>query len=149
MSTRPAKPEGVPRLIPYLTVSDPERIMSFYEKAFGFQPRPDAVMRGPDGTIMHAEMAFMDTYIMLGPQGAFGSPAKTPNALSSHSVGLYVYCEDVDALFKQAEAAGATVAMPVENMFWGDRMCTLVDPDGHSWSFAQNVADFDPSKMPA
>jgi PhnB protein len=38
--------------------------------------------------------------------------------------------------------------MPPQDMFWGDRMCNLLDPDGHSWSFATNVADFDPSKVP-
>jgi uncharacterized glyoxalase superfamily protein PhnB len=33
-------------------------------------------------------------------------------------------------------------------MFWGDRLCKLMDPDGIIWNFATNVADFDPSKAP-
>jgi uncharacterized glyoxalase superfamily protein PhnB len=33
-------------------------------------------------------------------------------------------------------------------MFWGDRMCTVLDLDGHIWSFATNVADFDPAQTP-
>ena len=33
-------------------------------------------------------------------------------------------------------------------MFYGDRVCTLNDPDGFTWSFATNVADFDPNNVP-
>jgi AraC family transcriptional regulator len=33
-------------------------------------------------------------------------------------------------------------------MFWGDRVFTLKDPDGHVWTFATMVGSFDPDKMP-
>jgi uncharacterized glyoxalase superfamily protein PhnB len=62
------------------------------------------------------------------------------------SVSPYVYCDDVDALGKGAVAAGAKVEMPPQDMFLGDRMCTLIAPKGHIGSFATNVADFDPAK---
>ena len=32
-------------------------------------------------------------------------------------------------------AAGATVNMPAEDMFWGDRYGQVTDPFGHVWSF--------------
>ena len=44
--------------------------------------------------------------------------------------------EDVDATFNQAVKAGATVLMPVTDMFWGDRQGQLLDPFGHRWSIA-------------
>jgi len=53
----------------------------------------------------------------------------------------------VDALFNRTTAAGAKVERPVQDQFWSDRMGALVDPDGHIWTFATNVADFDPSKV--
>ena len=43
---------------------------------------------------------------------------------------------------------GAKAVFPPQNMFWGDRICKLTDPDGHVWNFATNVEDFDPSKVP-
>jgi len=52
------------------------------------------------------------------------------------------------ALYKRATAAGAVSKSPPQEMFWGDRVCQLTDPDGHSWTFATNVGDFDPSKAP-
>ncbi|MDF3034300.1 MAG: glyoxalase [Alphaproteobacteria bacterium] len=142
MSNRPYKPEGMPGLIPYLTVKDAGKSIEFYEKAFGFvlssQPAKD-----DQGTVQHAEMKFgADVSVMFAPEGAWGSPRKTPNNLGvTPSLSLYVYCEDVDALYKKATANGAKATMAPNDGFWGDRFCSLLDPDGHEWVFATNVAD--------
>ena len=48
---------------------------------------------------------------------------------------------DADAVFKQAIAAGATVVMPVSDMFWGDRAGHLKDPFGYSWMIATHTKD--------
>lgn len=131
------KPCGSPWIMPYLTVKDAGASLAFYESAFGFARR--GVKEGPDGTIVHASMAWQDGVIMFGPEGAYGGLARSPATLGIASpVGLYVYCEDVDALFDRAIAAGATAQFPPADMFWGDRACGLVDPDGHAWNFATN-----------
>jgi uncharacterized glyoxalase superfamily protein PhnB len=64
------------------------------------------------------------------------------------AIGLYLYCEDVDAVYKRALAAGAKSDRAPKDMFYGDRVCAVIDPDGYLWSFGTNVADFDPSKAP-
>ena len=142
MSQRPYKPEGISGLFPYLTVRDAEKSIDFYSNAFGFtlssQPGKDE-----QGKIQHAEMKFgKDVSIMFAPEGAWGAPRKTPVALGvAPSLVLYIYCEDVDALYKQAMANGAQSTMPPNDGFWGDRICSLIDPDGHEWMFATNIAD--------
>jgi len=129
------KPCGMPWVSPYLTVKDAGASLAFYESAFGFTTRN--VNKGPDGSIMHVEMTWKDGVIMLGPEGAYGGLTRSPSTSGVLSpVHLYVYCEDVDALFGRAVAAGVTVDFPPSDMFWGDRACKLTDPDGHSWNFA-------------
>ena len=146
MSKRPARPAGMPWVSPYLVVKDADAALDFYQRAFGFEKK--FVMPGPDGRTMHAEMIWKDSLIMIGPEGD-GHPCKSPSTLGVPSpVSLYVYCDDVDALFARATAAGAKVEFPPTNQFWGDRICKILDPDGHIWNFATNVADFDPSKAP-
>ncbi len=146
---RPPKPANMPWIIPYLTVRDPAATLMFYEKAFGFESSPDMCMKGPDGRIMHAEMRFRDGVIMFGPEGCPGQDTRTPATSGVTSpVSLYVYCEDVDNLAERARSAGAQVIAEPADMFWGDRICSVVDPDGHRWTFATNVAEFDASKMP-
>lgn len=148
MSKRSPRPAGSPWLSPYLTVRDADQASDFYQRAFGFEKQ--FAMPGPDGRSGHVQMAFKDAHIMFGPECAQGqNPSKAPASTGvAPPVGMYVYCDDVDALYARATAAGAKGDMPPQDMFWGDRMCRLLDPDGHSWSFATNVGDFDPSKAP-
>jgi hypothetical protein len=47
----------------------------------------------------------------------------------------------------QAVDAGATVVMPVMDMFWGDRYGQLVDPFGHFWSVATHKQDLTPEQI--
>jgi uncharacterized glyoxalase superfamily protein PhnB len=51
-----------------LTVSDIPAAVSFYQKAFGFSKR--AIMNGPDGKPIHAELTLRGTTLMLGPENA-------------------------------------------------------------------------------
>jgi len=135
MSIRPSRPPHTPWLSPYLAVKDAEAALDFYRRAFGFETRN--TMPGPDGKIGHVEMTWQEALIMFGPECAAGGQCKAPATLGVQSpVSLYVYCDDVDALFARAQAAGARGELPPQDMFWGDRMCKLIDPDGHTWHFA-------------
>lgn len=148
MSKRPAKPDGMSWLSPYLTVKDSDKALDFYQRAFGFEKK--MAMAGPDGKTKHAEMTYRDAVFMFGPEGTHeGKECKAPVSLGSRPpVGLYVYCDDVDAVYRRAIAAGAKCDKPPTTEFYGDRVCGLIDPDGHVWYFATNVADFDPAKAP-
>lgn len=46
--------------------------------------------------------------------------------------------EDVDAVLAEAAAAGATIARPGAETFWGGYSGVFVDPDGHRWEVAHN-----------
>lgn len=133
-----SKPPDSPWMVPYLVVKDADRALDFYAKAFGFTKKN--TIPGDDGKTTHAEMSYRDVLLMFAPEGAYGSPVKCPASLGAASpVALFVYCDDVDALCAQATAAGAQLAMPPADMFWGDRMCSLIDPDGHTWNFATHT----------
>lgn len=146
MSTRSPKPADAPWIIPYLTVKDVDQSLDFYQKAFGFEKKFS--MPGQNGRTAHAEMVWQGSTFMLGGEGG-PNPCRTPTSSGTRSpVSLYVYCQDVDQMYKRAVAEGAKSEAQPQDMFWGDRMCSVTDPDGHSWSFATNVADFDQSKIP-
>jgi hypothetical protein len=55
--------------------------------------------------------------------------------------------DGVDAAFQRAANAGCKVAMPLADMFWGDRMGTLTDKWGNEWSLAQHMKDLTPQEM--
>ena len=54
---------------------------------------------------------------------------------------IHLYVEDVDAVAKRAVAAGAKLAIPVQDQFYGDRSGRLVDPFGHIWIIATHKED--------
>ena len=148
MSKRPPRPQGYPWLIPYLVVKDADAAIEFYQKAFGFEKK--MAMSGPDGKTGHVEMVFRDAMIMFGPECSSGEwPLKPPAKSKMVSpICLYVYCDDVDALYARAVAAGAKGVKPPQDQFYGDRNCLLEDADGYWWNFATNVADFNPANAP-
>ncbi|CAN5336282.1 VOC family protein [soil metagenome] len=135
-------------MTPYLTARDPAASLDFYEAAFGFER--GQTMPGPDGAVVHAEMRYKSgLLIMFGVEGMMGSTMRSPvSGGFEEPITLYVYVDDVDALFEKSRRAGAEVVSAPEDMFWGDRVTRLRDPDGYAWSFATNVGEFDPSKMP-
>jgi PhnB protein len=36
---------------------------------------------------------------------------------------------------------GATILMPAENQFWGDRTARIIDPSGHVWTVASRIEE--------
>lgn len=149
MAADKGRPPGMNWLIPYLTVSDAEASLDFYSRAFGFES--EGTVTGNDGRIMHASMKYQGaTVVMFAPEDAMSDkPIRTPAHMGVElPMNLYVYCPDVDALAAQAKAAGAVILQGPEDMFWGDRWVGLRDPDGYFWSFATQIGEFDPSRMP-
>jgi PhnB protein len=143
MSTKPI-PEGYHTVTPYLAVDDAASAIEFYKRAFGATER--SRMDGPDGKVAHAEIQIGDSIIMTSdpfPQGQH----KPPKELGGSSVGIFLYVEDVDSVVQDAVDAGATITMPVENMFWGDRFGQVSDPFGHIWQIATHVEDVSPEDM--
>ena len=62
-------------------------------------------------------------------------------------VTLHHQVQDADAAMAQAQAAGGTVVMPLQDMFWGDRYGVLKDLFGHQWSIATHMVDLTPEQI--
>jgi PhnB protein len=141
-----AIPEGFHTLTPYLTLKHAAKAIQFYKDAFGAQEIE--INHSTDGRIMNAVIKIGDSYLMLSDEfPEFGCGVLPPQSLKGTSTMLHLYVEDVDAAFNKAINAGASVKMPVEDMFWGDRYGQLEDPFGHLWSIATHIGDVSPLKM--
>ncbi len=137
-------PDGYHTVTPYLVVKGATRALDFYKKAFNATELYR--MEGPGGTVGHAELQIGNSRIMISdefPQMG----AKSPETLGGSPVGLCIYVENVDALFKQAIAAGGKEERPVKDQFYGDRSGTLRDPFGHQWTLATHIEDVPPAEM--
>lgn len=146
MSTVNPVPESLSRISPYLTIDGAAEAMEFYKKAFDAEELMRMPM--PNGKLMHGCMRIFEATVMMSDENE-AAGVVGPKKLGGSTVAMHVFVEDVDKSFQQAIDAGATVAMPVADMFWGDRFGCLEDPFGHRWSLATHKKDLSPEEMMA
>jgi uncharacterized glyoxalase superfamily protein PhnB len=139
-----AVPDGYHTLTPYLVCQGAADAITFYEKAFGATEL--VRMPGPGGSVMHAELRIGTSMLMLSDENPERG-ALSPKTVGGSPVSVFIYTEDVDALFARAVKAGAQGVAPPADMFWGDRFAQVVDPFGHSWAMATHKEDVSPEEM--
>ncbi len=137
-------PAGFHNLTPQLTVNGLDEAVEFYVKTLGAEKTVE--MRGPDGKPMHAQIKIGDSHIMLD-QESLERNMKAPTTLGDSPAGLLIYVDDVDGAYAALVEGGATPAMPPDDMFWGDRYASVVDPFGHRWSVATHLEDLTDEQM--
>ena len=138
-------PEGFHSLTPTLMFKDARKAIEFYKRALGAIER--FALAGPEGKgVMHAELLIGDSIIMMGEENP-KEPCKSAETMGGSPVGFYIYLENVDEAFRRALEAGAEARMPVQDMFWGDRVGTVQDPFGYSWSLATHKKDPTPQEI--
>ncbi|WP_029363145.1 VOC family protein [Herbaspirillum lusitanum] len=140
-----AIPDGMHALTPHLVCAGgAAQAIEFYKQAFGAVEL--ARLPGPGGKLMHALVRIGDSSLMLVDEmPEWGS--RGPLMLGGSPVTIHLYVEDADAVFAQAQSAGAKVTMPLADMFWGDRYGQLEDPFGHRWSVATHQRDLSPAEI--
>src|SRR5882672_5828128 len=100
-------PAGYHSLTPSFSFKDSKKAIEFYKKAFGatvLDLFPSLDGRG----IMHATMKIGDSIFMMGDEMP-GGMNPSAESIGNSPISLFVYVPDVDAAFKQAVAAGASV----------------------------------------
>ncbi|MDP9034305.1 MAG: VOC family protein [Myxococcota bacterium] len=148
MATKPkAIPDGYHSVTPYLSIQNAAKAIEFYKRALG----ATEVLRMdmPGGKVGHAELQIGDSRIMVADEFPEmpDTVARSPKTLGGTTFGINLYVEDVDARFKRAVEAGATVKRPVKDQFYGDRSGTVEDPFGHVWTISTHVEDVSSEEM--
>jgi uncharacterized glyoxalase superfamily protein PhnB len=118
---------------PYLLYEDGEAAIEFATRAFGFR-EVDRQIGGAGG--LHAELETSSGgRIYLGqPPAGFRNPAEV-----GRTSQVYVIVDDVDEHFGRAKAEGAQIIEELVDLPFGHRRYGCVDPQGHEWSFAQEI----------
>lgn len=125
----PAMPEVLGGLTTYLQLDGASEASEFYAKAFGAKE----VFRHPvdeSGRTMHIHLYVNGSSLMLSDAfPEYGHPLEKPQAFN-----LTLQVKDIDSWWQRAVDAGATIVLPLQDMFWGARYGQLRDPFGVLWS---------------
>jgi PhnB protein len=129
-------PEGFHTITPNTVVEDAAKAIEFYVRAFGAEEKMRLIM--PDGKIAHCELQLGDSRFNL---------ADAMEGWPVHKLLAQIYVADADGLFERAVKAGATVIMPVTDMFFGSREGRVVDPFGNTWTISTRTEEVSPEEM--
>lgn len=126
--------------IPHLVVSDGAAAIKFYEQAFG--ATCESRHMAQDGKrVMYANLKVGGGALYLNDDfPEFGDhSAKAPARLGGTSCTIHLEVPDADVAWERATKAGAQIATPLDNQFWGMRYGQVKDPFGHLWSIGGPV----------
>jgi PhnB protein len=121
---------------PYLTVQGAAKLIDFLKQAF--EAKEIHCMTRPDGVIGHAEVRIGDSVVMMSE--ACGEWKPMPAM-------LYLYVEDMDAVYQRALEKGATSLREPMDQFYGDRSGGVQDPCGNHWHIATHKEDIPPEEL--
>ena len=130
------------QFIPHVIVNDGVAALKFYREVFGASEGD--TMMAPDGKrVLHGEIVLDGHKLFVSDEfsEAEGGSCKLPEKLGGTAGRVTVQVDDADALVERAVSRGATVLMPVADMFWGARYGKIRDPYGHEWGINQQLVE--------
>jgi PhnB protein len=123
-------PKGLFSVNPYLHPRRAEPVISFLKRAFGAEEV--AKYASPDGVVHHAVIRVGDSVLEMGEaQGKY----ETMEAM------FYLYVPNMEAVYRQALAAGATSFQEPTDQPYGDRNAGVKDAFGNKWYIATHFKD--------
>jgi uncharacterized glyoxalase superfamily protein PhnB len=122
-------------VVPILVYPDVRAAVAFLTAAFGF------VERTRIGQSHRAQMAIGEDGAVIVAD-ATGDRQPPRSGTMTHAIRVRV--DHVDAAFKRACDHGAVVLEAPVTREYGERDCTVEDPAGHRWQFAEAVGDVAP-----
>ncbi len=131
-------------IFPHLCIQGAKDAVEFYKKALG--ATEVMVLPHEDGKrLMHAAIDIGGAQVFIHDDfpeykecrpDLVGAPGRT----GSTSTTVHINVKNCDEAYKRAMDAGAQNIMAPHDAFWGDRYAQVIDPFGHSWSFAHTLS---------
>ncbi len=132
-------PAGYHTITPYLSVSQASELIDFLKQAFDAKEIETHAM--PDGTIINAQIKIGDSMVLV---------ADAPKDLTGRKLMptmLYMYIDDVDAVYQRAMQAGGKSIREPENQFYGDRVGGIEDMAGNQWWIASHTEEMSQEEL--
>ena len=116
-----------------LGVADLKKSRKFYEKGLGWKASPAS-----QGDIVFFPLGAV--ILALYPRDLLAEDAQVDKKGSGFRAVTLIHNvrakEDVARALQKAEAAGAKILKPAQDVFWGGHSGYFADPDGHLWEVA-------------
>ncbi|MGH9494414.1 MAG: VOC family protein [Candidatus Sulfotelmatobacter sp.] len=123
-------PEGLSSVNPYLHPRRAEPFISFLKRAF--EAQEVAKYASPDGVVHHAVVRVGDSVLEMG---------EAHDKYATMEAMFYLYVPNMEDVYRQALAAGATSFQEPTDQPYGDRNAGVKDAFGNKWYIATHIKD--------
>ncbi len=134
----------IKEVISYLRVKGAPQAISFYQKVFG--AKETFRLSEPSGRVGHAELEIGGCKVMLSDEYP-EHDILGPESLGGVAAAMYLQVDNVDQLWADVIAAGATVVTPLADQFYGERSGKIRDPFGHHWMLSETIEQLSMEEM--
>jgi uncharacterized glyoxalase superfamily protein PhnB len=131
-------PDNLTSITPWIISASTSEMIEFLTTAFGAREVPDSRVRNEEGVIIHAVVKLGTATIMLfdsregwGPTPAF----------------LNLYVPDVEQAYKRALELGATSVTDITPLYFGEKVCRILDPFGNLWWLNERIEELEPAEI--
>jgi uncharacterized glyoxalase superfamily protein PhnB len=68
-------------------------------------------------------------------------------SIGATAVTIHLHVDDADAVIERALKAGATLEIPIQDQFYGERSGSFRDPFGHRWNVGHSIEEVSTEEM--
>jgi lactoylglutathione lyase len=117
-------------MFPILSTPNLARALSFYRDLLGATV---TYQFPPDGDPEYVGLALGRSHLGIGQQ-------TEPGDAANDRISLWVYAQDCELALERLRASGVRIVHEPIDQPWGERMATVVDPDGNRVIVAARAA---------
>ena len=130
-------PNGYTAVTPWIISPSSADLIIFLHEAFGAEEVPNSRITNEEGIIIHVVVKIGDALVML-----FDARKDWP----STPAYLNLYVENVEEAYQKALESGATSVTDITTLWFGEKVCRIIDPFGNLWWLNERVEDIDFTK---
>ncbi len=127
-------PEQHTAVTPWIISPSSANLIEFLKVAFAAEEVPNSRITNEEDVIIHAVVKIGDAMVMLFDAREGWAP--TPSFLN-------LYVEDIESTYQKTLQLGATSVTDITLLWFGEKVCRIIDPFGNLWWINQRVEELD------
>jgi PhnB protein len=127
-------PKNYTSVTPWIISRSSAGLIDFLQAAFDAEEIPNSRIVNEDGVIINVVVKIGNALVMLfdSREGWAHTPAF-----------LNLYVEDIKKVYQKAIKLGATSVTDITALWFGEKVCRILDPFGNLWWINQRIEEID------
>lgn len=130
-------PDNYTAVTPWLISPSSAKLIEFLTAAFDAEEIPNSRITNEEGIIIHVVVRIGDAMVMFFDAREGWAP--TPGFLN-------LYVADVERAYNKSVELGATSVTDITTLYFGEKVCRILDPFGNLWWINERVEEIDFTK---